>query len=576
MQKPLKQTGIIPKDQRIRTQRRYQNGSALVTSLVFSIILSILGVGYLHVCRSTSNSEYSALENEKAFWAAESGLLLASRYARTFNSTTFPSPPGSAGTISVNGYTVTTGFSFASGKLSISATVDSIEGKFVKTISWHCASTASQYAHLYGQYIDKWDTVCYRGWGTSNVWKGRLHFNERIRLNLTTNSGSRNSFHFSGGMVTVARGGTGSWDDKTGRYGYDYTAKWLADHPGMPIPENEGGFRNSFNEGVEIYDNTPKSWTESDAPWAQDSFTNWFKDGFSANVEKVELSSSTRQDMLNSNPANVITLPISGTPPGLTAGPNRDDYRPTLVFDASANNVTYQYYSGGSLRDTIIDFRDKVLRVQTDVNVTGVIKGKASVITDLGKSINVVDDGGNSARGNDYPGLVYNDYSCDPVLGGTVSSPDDAIALVSGANIVFNASWKKYWKDMGSAISDTMRSHTLNAGTEYEKHVLHVNGALIATETPTSSARIDLDEPKGNFYRIYAFGSNMYSSYRMQSYSGKGIPTDTISSRDIGNIYDWDTRLINDVFVPNSPMVRSESGLLQLSFHNWTEENTVK
>ena len=75
--------------------KRYANflagndrGSALVTSVVLALIMAFAGVGFLIVTTSSINNDSDAYTSDRAFYAAESGALIAAKYlmSRSFNS----------------------------------------------------------------------------------------------------------------------------------------------------------------------------------------------------------------------------------------------------------------------------------------------------------------------------------------------------------------------------------------------------------------------------------------------------------------------------------------------------------
>jgi Tfp pilus assembly protein PilX len=55
-------------------------GSALVTSVVLALIMAFAGVGFLIVTTSSINNDSDAYTSERAFYAAESGALIAAKY----------------------------------------------------------------------------------------------------------------------------------------------------------------------------------------------------------------------------------------------------------------------------------------------------------------------------------------------------------------------------------------------------------------------------------------------------------------------------------------------------------------
>jgi hypothetical protein len=67
------------------------NGSALVGVITLCTIMAIAGAGFLQVSSTAVNNETAALEEARAFWAAESGLQLAAK--EYSNEKRLPPPP---------------------------------------------------------------------------------------------------------------------------------------------------------------------------------------------------------------------------------------------------------------------------------------------------------------------------------------------------------------------------------------------------------------------------------------------------------------------------------------------------
>jgi Tfp pilus assembly protein PilX len=63
-------------------------GSALITAVVLALIMAFAGVGFLIVTTSSINNDSDAYTSERAFYAAESGALIAAKYlmVRSYNS----------------------------------------------------------------------------------------------------------------------------------------------------------------------------------------------------------------------------------------------------------------------------------------------------------------------------------------------------------------------------------------------------------------------------------------------------------------------------------------------------------
>lgn len=72
----------------IRTGIGNNRGSTLVIAVVLALIMAIAGVGFLLVTTNAINNDSDAYTRDKAFYAAESGALIAAKYlmSRTYNS----------------------------------------------------------------------------------------------------------------------------------------------------------------------------------------------------------------------------------------------------------------------------------------------------------------------------------------------------------------------------------------------------------------------------------------------------------------------------------------------------------
>lgn len=92
---------------RRRYCRKNEEGSALVISVVFSLILALAGVGFLIVTTNSINKDTEAYNNLRAMHAAESGALMASKYLMPMHAATWPSTlPTEFSSIAINGCTV--------------------------------------------------------------------------------------------------------------------------------------------------------------------------------------------------------------------------------------------------------------------------------------------------------------------------------------------------------------------------------------------------------------------------------------------------------------------------------------
>jgi hypothetical protein len=63
-------------------------GSALIIAVALTLLMAIAGIGFLLVTTNSINNDSDAYTRDKAFYAAESGALLAAKYlmSRSYNS----------------------------------------------------------------------------------------------------------------------------------------------------------------------------------------------------------------------------------------------------------------------------------------------------------------------------------------------------------------------------------------------------------------------------------------------------------------------------------------------------------
>lgn len=170
---------------------RANKGSALVGTIAFSIILFIASLGYLKVLASTRDSELESLRDDNAFIAAESGLLLGTRWQQL---QAWPAEYqfGSVNTVysglPLNGMTVEVKDSIdINGRVFLISTAKSVPKlRYVKKIVWEVRShpfdtNAFNYAMISG------DTFSIRGntliTQLDGITPGAIHSNAAIDIN---------------------------------------------------------------------------------------------------------------------------------------------------------------------------------------------------------------------------------------------------------------------------------------------------------------------------------------------------------------------------------------------------------
>jgi Tfp pilus assembly protein PilV len=143
----------------IKRKMSNNRGSALVGVVVASILIGIAVTGVMSVTGSTINHEAAALENEKAFYAAESGLLIGTRWRTMQNPTLW-----AHGTVEpicvelINGTSVNVKDSVGLNYTAyITSTAMSAKLPYIKKISW--VTTYNDSAHIF----------TFSNWTESNV-----------------------------------------------------------------------------------------------------------------------------------------------------------------------------------------------------------------------------------------------------------------------------------------------------------------------------------------------------------------------------------------------------------------------
>ena len=576
-----------------------QTGSALVGAIALSLVMALGSVGLMQVCGSLSRNESQVLEETKAFYAAESGLLIATRYARTLTQADFQAQNNTAVTIplSINGYSVACVMNSAVNpqRLTITATTArAVPGAgFKKKVSWDAQSSFSQYAFLFGREHDDNSGINeavyagnihndWLGHIGAKIWHGPYHMNDKMKLGCYPTSKPSWSYFRFDGPVTIASGDFDAFNVANApAYSHmNYTAKDIAAHSGY-WPANANGYQNNFDNGLQLFDcdHGNITYTSVGTDNVQALLNSWFLDRFQANAPQVDLPQNIIAQVTASN---TVTLTPSQAPTGYALGDGENDYRPTLEFVGGANpQVIYHYYNGTTYVDQALpNWNGDVLYSTTSVNVHGVVKGQVTVATAPGTSIAIVADGQNGSRGNsNLPGLVYDDYILQNDTFPAVSTGNNVIGLVTGKDIVYNAYWNKATLAQPLTkikIQDALIKAPTNPNA-YQKTVdkkLFLTAAQIATADPNGCARWDLSAATGStgsYYGLFSFGSEVYNRYRQEANAGCG---------QIGATAYYDKRLANVSF-PNQPCLFSvdpdNAGgrMINFTFSNWQQSNPL-
>jgi len=492
------------------------DGSALIGAVALSALLLITAAGFIRIVTNASVSETQSRDNDRALFAAESGLMLGARWLRSQNPfpaagstfTPFAAVPINSFWVDVKCSTFVNGTRLTARIISgvYSHQTQRTSSVFKKRITYNGVTqgTFGEFATFFDDIFDD-----HTNWGGfyRRSFDGRFHMNTYIEISSNSAPGSGNEVLFQNGLVTVH-----SNPNYSGNYG-------AGSHD-----------NNNYNTGVQCNFSNPT------AAKCDQIFT----DEYIANYEQISIPTGLSSGSFQSQ--THIDLPAS-----TDEGTGYSHYRPTLEFQVSGGTgrAIYHYKSGGNLRDSTINNLDnKILICPQNLNVLGTVKGKVTVATASGKGICPVAD------------IVYEDY--DPVTKTIPQNSQNILGLVSGRHINFNHRWKKEWPGINTNITIT--------GT------LDITASVIAVETVSgvkSAEYWDLNNQCN--YNVSLNGNHILKAWRYPTVTSGGNP----SSGCMGYIdYLHDRRLIRDIQPPGYPSVTTVAGLLRLALCDWTEENS--
>lgn len=377
-------------------------GSVLVGVVAFSILMAIAAGGYMNLTGSTVNHEVAALDEDKALYAAESGLLVGGRWLR--DSTNWHGL--TTGTVNVfdtviNGMTVDVDvIKNAVGDVEVRSTAHGGTIKYEKQLSW------SAYVKNFraGTVINSMNAYAKGDGFINTVFDGPFHMNTNIVFDQNSNPGSETEVKFVNGLVTV--------------YSPDHGTDFLKSDP-LGTGDHGGygnGAYNNYDYGV--YHPNYKVGDPHGSDLDQ-YFTNEYK--HSQDSIYLDVAFTNRKD-----------LPVSEADPNV---------RPTLEF-LSGGGAKYTYKAGGSWTTTTYgagDINDKILVTGQDVNVLGTVNGQVSLGTENGGSVYVV---GELMYANNYDPVAHDaDYDSYDNSNNYGLSGTDALAVVSDNDILFPSYW---------------------------------------------------------------------------------------------------------------------------------------
>jgi hypothetical protein len=572
-----------------------ESGSVLVGVVVLSIIMAIAGVGFIQATTSSLISETAALEYDRAFQAAESGIWAGARWLRSPENN-FPQMPEGAtlkpfgdDPVTINGMDVyvTIPVRLIDGAPSASIVAEAYldrsgahlknENTFKKRISVGDVRVENfgTYSTFYGGYQspDPADTTIRRwhGWG-DRTFHGRFHMNNmynQIMADGEPGVGAR-PVVFTG-FVTIARPTSAA---VTAHYQNNYSRDC----------GGNGHYGNNYDKGIWL-DDPVSPWTSVTTA----KLDQVFQGRYMADVDPINIDiKRTCADSIisdNSIPAtDRILLPLSDLDEGY--GPNQ--YRPTLYIDGATAH--YQYREAGMyLEKLYTNFDRRIFCAGNNLNVyttAAGAKGRFTIATARGCSIVPV--------GN----IVTSDYN--PAAGDTAITPasDNMIGLISGKYINFNKTWKKRFAADTGNIKKYVSEQVTGGGSPGPSDgngTLHVTASIIAVRSFNDVLNGRTMEMKGcEFWdgawmdhpaysstftndacHLQDYNYQLYGNHILGGYMNTIIDHKTAGCNGTLNFI-HDPRMYKRYLQPPGfPGVSTTENLLVLTMSDWSEENAL-
>lgn len=217
-------------------------GSTLVAVVVFGIVLTIAGTGYLHVMSNTVSHEITALDDEKAYQTAESGLLMGIRWLRLKDH--WDNRTGYYGqkitTISQNGMTCDITLEEENGNPVVTSTVSGGSLTYEKILRFTATSNRVELETLINNNPINATGSGGEGGFLNVVFDGPFHLNEAPLII------SSNGDVFFNDDVTVFNGIVYNGNYGIGRNDYNYGLKFTnSGHPSLTTLDDEM-FKKSY------------------------------------------------------------------------------------------------------------------------------------------------------------------------------------------------------------------------------------------------------------------------------------------------------------------------------------------
>jgi hypothetical protein len=491
---------------RKKTAFKNSRGSILVGAVALAMLTAIAGMGFLMVSTNGINSETAALENEKAFAAAESGVWLGARWLRDPANDFLTTPDGAtlnpfgSEPVPINGLNVvvsipvkvTDGIPVASivanvysgdpgpatfkKRISVGNVTNQGFGVYCTFYSGYQPVDANKYNAATQTWTNDWG-----GLGDNRNFYGRTHFDGMPVILYT--AGPR--FY---GPVTVSNKVTA----------------------GLGAAFTNGQRGNDYSSGVVgALQNTGSGYSPS-----LDDLNAIFTDHYTANVDpialNIPLTNATSLDSALPVTRRIIlddSHRLDGTIGDDGYGPYQ--YRPTLYFNGQSAyyqysdiNGNYQFRSYGAVVGGTIDGM-VFLSLHNNLNVFSTangVTGNVTVATAMGRSIVPV--------GN----LTTSDYDSTNVT--IPSSSNNMIGLISGGYIAFNKTWTRNFVADGAVYTTSDNGIDVNKFVS-EKVSGGANNNPPGNRTPAAVGKMHIT---ASIMAVNHFWDNLYNGAAYQNF----------------------------------------------------------
>jgi hypothetical protein len=502
----------------------FERGSTLVTVVTFAGILAIAICGFLGVARTMTNQENVEMNDDRAFVAAESGLLIGTRWLRDSANWELYHLTGYPGNVYegfINGFSVAaTVTPEQNGDLLIRSTASGPALPYEKKLSWTVRVDLTT-PSVFINDLSKAGGV--GGGGLNNEW-----FDGPVRLNtpiyISSVSGGNVNVRFVNGYVKV--------HNMTEQISFDDSGHW-GNYGTSPVSGNDYDF------GI---------WHHSAQPGQYEKIDPLFE--HNGAYEEFQHSQDSLYMPETETPTYTLPKNMSASDTAILH---------FHVYNASGVADYYYYDASGNQHTESFSTASQIVRVQNSVSVLGTVKGQVTVVTDSGCDILPAGDLMYSGYTPDNEDMDAYDNSGNYGLGSYGPLNDNVCALVAGRDIFFGLDKHTLSTVGDSAFLEEVEGHGRH------NPVMYLTAQLVSTG-PGHGIRWASTNVNRYNYTLRALGTRAIDVYE-ESHNAQGTPGGGAFR------FFYDTRFTEGLNAPGVPQLRSRN--LFIINTTWREENVL-